>query len=129
MLRMRGMGRFSAESGRAIAGIARRAVSVGNLEELRLLSRAVSFIESAHIRSIEELDALERGGRVDAALASYARSARMLPDITPPVQVRQPASRRDSRAGERQREAPPDGRSDGITTQQTHACNDRREER
>ena len=36
----------------AIAGIARRAVSVGNLEEPVLLSRAVSLIESARILAL-----------------------------------------------------------------------------
>lgn len=99
MLRMGGAGRLSEESGRAVAAIASRAVEVGNLEELGLLSRAVSLIESTSIRSMAELGALVERGGGEAVLASYIRAARLLPEEASPVQVRQPASRRDAHRG------------------------------
>lgn len=99
MLRMGGAGRPSEGSRHTAAAIASRAVEVGNLEELGLLSRAVSLIESARIRSMAELGALAERGGGEAAVASYIRAARLLPEEAPPVQVRQPASRCDAHRG------------------------------
>lgn len=129
MLRMGGMGRLSEDSGHIVAAIAERAVSVGSLKELQLLSRAVSLIESGRIRSNEELDALQGCGHADAAVASYARSARLLPDTTPPTQARRPASRCGLREGNRRCEGSPNRVDGRIVVQQSHRHDDRKEER
>ena len=129
MLHMGGAGGLSGESGRTVAGIARRAVSVGNLEELRLLSRAVSLIESGRIRSNEELEALLGSEREDAAVASYIQTARLLPDTAPPAQVRQPASKRDFREGSRRSEEPSNRADRHIVMQQSRHNDDRGDDR
>lgn len=129
MLRMGGAGRISEDSGRTITAIAERAVSVGSLDELRLLSRAVSLIESGRIRSNEELDAFQRSGHADVALASYMRAAKLLPDMAPPIQVRQPVGRRNLCRGEIQDGASSSRRGDDIAVQRSPIRDDRREER
>lgn len=129
MLRMGGIGRLSHESGSTIADIARRAVSIGNLEELRLLSRAVAFIEFTRIRSIEEIDALERNAEADAALVSYVRSAKLLPDTAPPIQMRQPAVKRDYRPRADQDRSYPDRKDAPTPPQRAQSRDDRKEER
>ena len=129
MLRMGGAGRLSEESGRAVAAIARRAVSIGSLEELQLLSRAVALIESGRIRSNEELYAFQRSSPADAAVASYVRSARLLPDTTPQMQMRKPANRRSFYQKDLRDGAARNGRSDGAPVQNNRHHDDRREER
>ena len=129
MLRMGGMGRLSEDSGHIVAAIAERAVSIGSLEELELLSRAVSLIESGRIRSNKELDALLGCGHADAAVASYARSARLLPDMAPPAQARRPASRCGLREGNRRYEGSPNRVDGRVVVQQSRRHDDRRDDR
>ena len=104
MLRTGGMGRLADEGGRRAADIARRAVEVGNLEELRLLSEAVALIEASRATSLADLEAFaaqspSAGPRGAAAIADYARAAGILPERRPEARPRKPASARDVRDG------------------------------
>lgn len=104
LLRAGGMGRLPNAGEYAVADIAQRAVEVGNLEELNLLSRAVALIEGARISSLADLDALaERDASPDARdiamVASYARAMKILPEQRPAPQPRKPASARNAHRG------------------------------
>lgn len=94
---------FSARSGEGgalvagrVAEIARRAVAVGDIQGLRLLSRTVAFVEQARVRSLRELDAAAKtnGSANIALIASCARAYGILPETAPAVQTRVPASKR-----------------------------------
>ena len=80
-----GMGRLDDSSERRIADIARRAVAVGDLDELRLLSEAAVLIEATRSSCLADLSVLaERGLSTDAqdvaAIIDYVRATRILPD-------------------------------------------------
>lgn len=59
----------------------------------------MALIERSRIRSLADLDTLVGSMDVDAAVASYVRSPRLLPETALPVQVRQPARMREPREG------------------------------
>ncbi|WP_101723654.1 relaxase/mobilization nuclease domain-containing protein [Eggerthella timonensis] len=117
MLRAGGMGGLSGEGGRKAADIARRAVEVGNLEELGLLSDTVALIEASRATSLADLDAFaarnpSAGLRDAAAIAGYARAAGILPERRPEARPRKPASARGARGGGGSAEAGRGSRSD-----------------
>lgn len=104
MLRAGGVGGLSSEGGRRAADIARRAVEVGNLEELGLLSEAVALIEASRATSLADLEAFaarnpSAGPRDTLAIAGYARAAGILPERRPETRPRKPASARGARGG------------------------------
>jgi len=101
LLHSGGMRRLSDASERTVAEIARRAVEVGSLSELSLLSRAVALIESSRAVCISDLEAIAESGGESSAVAAYARAARILPEERPPAPSRRPASRGVS-GGQRQ---------------------------
>lgn len=129
MLRMGGANALSGESRHTVSAIAARAIEVGDLEELGLLSRAVTLIERNRIRSLADLDALGGNMDADAAVASYVRSARLLPETAPPVQVRQPARMREPRKSGRRSEGSLDRRIEPTVLRQNRQHDDRREGR
>ncbi len=84
LLRAGGIRQLEDAGERAIAEIAKRAVEVGNLEELRSLSGAVALMEASHARCTSDLDAfIERTGGADGSAASYIRSMGLLPTERP----------------------------------------------
>lgn len=93
LLRSGGMRRLSDESERAIAGIAKRAVEVGSLEELSLLSRTVALIESSRASCAADLDGIAQRGGEAASLAAYARASHLLPEERPKAPAMAPATR------------------------------------
>lgn len=104
MLRSGGMGRLADSSAQRVTAIARRAVEVGSLDELNLLSKAVALIEVSGARSLVDLDALAEQSRSSntrdvAAVAGYVRAAGILPESRPEAHPRKPASTRSARAG------------------------------
>lgn len=129
MLRMGGANALSGESRHAASAIAARAVEVGDLEQLGLLSQAVALIERSRIRSLADLDTLVGSMDVDAAVASYVRSPRLLPETALPVQVRQPARMREPREGGLRGEEPFDRRIEPTVLRQDRQHDDRREGR
>lgn len=129
MLRMGGANALSGESRHAASAIAARAVEVGDLEQLGLLSQAVALIERSRIRSLADLDTLVGSMDVDAAVASYVRSSRLLPETALPVQVRQPARMREPREGGLRGEEPFDRRIEPTVLRQDRQHDDRREGR
>lgn len=101
ILRSGGMRRLADSSERTVTAIARRAVEVGSLEELGLLSKAVALIEATKASSLADLDALAELGRSSstrdvASVASYARAAGILPERRPESHPRKPASTRSA---------------------------------
>ena len=103
ILRSRGMRRLADSSERTVTAIAQRAVEVGSLEELGLLSKAVALIEATKASSLAGLDALAELGRSSstrdvASVASYARAAGILPERRPESHPRKPASTRSVQA-------------------------------
>ena len=129
MLRMGGANALSGESRHAASAIAARAVEVGDLEQLGLLSQAVVLIERSRIRSLADLDTLVGSMDVDAAVASYVRSSRLLPETALPVQVRQPARMREPSEGGLWGEEPFDRRIEPTVLRQDRQHDDRREGR
>lgn len=93
LLRSGGMRRLSDASERTVAEIARRAVEIGGLEELSLLSRAVALIESSRAACAADLEAMAEGGGENATVAAYARAAHILPEERPVAPSRHPISR------------------------------------
>lgn len=132
MLRAGGAGRLADSGERVIAAIAQRAVEVGSLEELGLLSKVVVLVETSGVRSLADLDVLaERGissnARDIAAVASYARAAGVLPERRPEECPRKPASTRSARAGGtrarglgRDARSERDSRADALPTRKQH---------
>lgn len=95
LLRSGGVRRLEDAGERAIAAIAKRAVEVGDLDELGRLSDAVALIESSHARCVEDLDALsqEESGTTSRTIA-YVRERRLLPQERPATQARRPQASR-----------------------------------
>lgn len=82
VLRAGGIRRIADAGERAIAEAARRAVDLGNLEELKTLSEAVALVESSRATCAADLDRLAEDGR-NAELAAYARRIGILPEKRP----------------------------------------------
>ncbi len=104
LLRSGGVRRLEDAGERAIAAIAKRAVEVGDLEELRSLSGAVALIEASRARCLDDLDALleKDGGKATPQLVGYAKTKGLLPEERPAPVIRKPAARTGSRpAGNR----------------------------
>lgn len=94
LLRAGGVRRLEDAGERAIAAIAKRAVEVGDLAELRSLSGAVALMEASRARCLTDLDAfLEGSGNADAPAASYIRAMRLLPEKRAAAHAVRPASR------------------------------------
>ena len=112
LLRAGGIRQLEDAGERAIAEIAKRAVEVGNLEELRSLSGAVALMEASRARCEGDLDAfLERSGNADPLAASYIRTMGLLPTERPTPHFSRPkgkeaTGRNDGRA-DSAREAEP----------------------
>ena len=95
LLRSGGVRRLEDAGELAIAAIAKRAVEVGDLDELGRLSDAVAPIESSRARCVEDLDALsqEESGTTLRTIA-YVRERRLLPQERPATQARRPQASR-----------------------------------
>lgn len=90
LFRAGGARRIADAGERAIAAIARRAVEVGDLEELKTLSEAISLIESSHAACAADLDGLAAKG-APPRLVDYARQSGILPEERPIPQPTPPA--------------------------------------
>ncbi len=101
LLRSGGVRRLEDAGERAIAAIAKRAVAVGDLGELRSLSGAVALIEASRARCLDDLDALlgKGGGEAAPQLVAYAREKGLLPEEQPAPVVRKPGARAGKRPG------------------------------
>ena len=95
LLRSGGVRRLEDAGERAIAAIAKRAVAVGDLAELRSLSGAVALIEASHARCLDDLDALLKKGGDEAVpqLVGYVKEKGLLPKERPAPAPRKPAAR------------------------------------
>ena len=94
LLRAGGIRRLEDAGERAIAAIAKRAVEVGDLAELRSLSGAVALLETSRARCLADLDGfLESSGSADATAASYIRAMGLLPEERAAMRAVRPASR------------------------------------
>lgn len=94
LLRAGGVRRLEDAGERAIAAIAKRAVEVGDLAELRSLSGAVALMEVSRARCLADLDGfLESSGSADAPAASYIRAMGLLPEERAAGHAVRPASR------------------------------------
>lgn len=101
LLRAGGVRRLEDAGERAIAAIAKRAVEVGDLAELRSLSGAVALMEASRARCLADVDAfLESSGSTDAPAASYIRAMGLLPDKRAAARAVRPASRPAASRGE-----------------------------
>lgn len=89
LLRSGGVRRLEDAGERAIASIAKRAVEVGDLIELRRLSGAVALIEASRTRCLGDLDMLirDKGDAAQEAVA-YVREMGLLPQERPAPRVR-----------------------------------------
>lgn len=89
LLRSGGVRRLEDAGERAIASIAKLAVEVGDLTELRRLSGAVALIEASRAQCLEDFDALIRD-KDDAAqeAVAYVREMGLLPQERPAPRVR-----------------------------------------
>lgn len=93
LLRAGGVRRLEDVGERAIAAIAKRAVEIGDLTELRSLSGAVALMEASRARCLADLDGfLERSGNADAPAASYIRAMGLLPEERAAARAVRPAS-------------------------------------
>ena len=94
LLRSGGMRRLEDAGERAIAAIAKRAVAVGDLTELRSLSGAVALIEASRARCLDDLDTLleKDGGRATLQLVSYIEEKGLLPEERPAPVIRKLAA-------------------------------------
>lgn len=90
LLRAGGARRITDAGERAIAAIARRAIEVGDLEELKTLSEAVALIESSRASCAADLDGLAAKG-APPRLVDYARQSGILPEERPIPQPTQSA--------------------------------------
>ncbi len=124
LLRSGGARRLEDAGERAIAAIAKQAVAVGNLAELRSLSGAVALIEASHARCLGDLDALlvKDGGRATPQLVGYVKAKALLPEERPAPILRKPVaksgvrpigSRRQDDAGRHPRQDVQDKRREG----------------
>ena len=124
LLHSGGVRRLEDAGERAVAAIAKRAVAVGDLAELRSLSGAVALIEASHARCLDDLDVLlEKGeGRAMLQLVGYVKEKGLLPEERPAPVPRKPGaqsgihpvgSRRQDDAGRRARQDVQDKRREG----------------
>lgn len=122
LLRSGGVRRLEDAGERAIAAIAKRAVAVGDLTELRSLSGAVALIESSHARCLGDLDALLTKDGVTPQLVGYVKEKGLLPEERPAPASRKPVaksgvrpvgSRRQDDAGRPTRQDVQDKRREG----------------
>lgn len=115
LLRAGGARRISDMGERAVAAIARRAVEVGDLEELKTLSDAVALIESSRATCAADLNELAARG-APARLVDFARRSGILPEERP-APPRAPQGRALRQAARRGRpsldDAPGGSRRDG----------------
>lgn len=104
LLRSGGVRRLEDAGERAIAAIAKRAVEVGDLEELRSLSGAVALIEASRARCLDDLNAvLEKDGSGKASqLIGYVEAKGLLPKERPAPAISRPARRPGNRSAGRQ---------------------------
>lgn len=120
LLRAGGAQRIADAGERAVAAIARRAVEVGDLEELKTLSEAVALIESSRASCAADLDGLAAKG-APPRLVDYVRKSGILPEerpvpqLTPPARPVRAATRRqplrdDAAPGRRRDERGKEGR-------------------
>lgn len=78
-----GLARLTTTSEMEVARIAKDAVEVGNLDELRLLSRAVSLVESKGVTTLTDLESFEKSADdTDAKTCEYIRRIGILPETT-----------------------------------------------
>lgn len=122
LLRSGGVRRLEDAGERAIAAIAKRAVAVGDLAELRSLSEAIAFIEASHARCLGDLDALLTKDGVTPQLVGYVKEKGLLPEERPAPILRKPVaksgvrpvgSRRQDDAGRHARQDVQDKRREG----------------
>ncbi len=84
-----GAARFAPASEIEVARIAKDAVAIGNLDELRLLSRAVLLVESKGVATLADLEALEKGaGNSDAEACEYIRRIGILPETARSIVIK-----------------------------------------
>lgn len=89
LLRSGGIRRLEDAGERTIAAIAKRAVEVGDLDELARLSDAVALIEASRARCLGDLDALSQEGSGAASrTVAYVRERGLLPEERPATQAR-----------------------------------------
>lgn len=105
LLRAGGARRIADAGERAIAAIARRAVEVGDLEELKTLSEAVALIESSRASCAADLDGLAAKG-ASPRLVEYVQQAGILPEERPAAP--RTAPERSLRQAARHRQPPRD---------------------
>lgn len=124
LLRSGGVRRLEDAGERAIAAIAKQAVAVGDLMELRSLSGAVALIETSHARCFDDLDALlaKDGDGTTQQLVGYVKEKGLLPEERPAPVPRKPVaksgirpvgSRRQDDAGRPTRQDVQDKRREG----------------
>lgn len=92
-MRSGGVRRLEDAGERAIAAIAKRAVAVGDLAELRSLSGAVALIESSHARCLGDLDALLTKDGATPQLVGYVKAKGLLPEERPVLAPSKPATK------------------------------------
>lgn len=101
LLRAGGIRRLEDAGERAIAAIAKRAVEIGDLAELRSLSGAVALMEASRARCLADLDGfLESSGNADEPAASYIRAMGLLPEERAAARAVRPACRPAASRGE-----------------------------
>ena len=95
LLRSGGARKLEDAGERAIAAIAKRAVAVGDLAELRSLSGAVALIEASRATCLDDLDALleKSGDKAMPQLVGYVREKGLLPAERPVPTPRKPAAK------------------------------------
>lgn len=122
LLRSGGVRRLEDAGERAIAAIAKQAVAVGDLTELRSLSGAVALIEATHARCLGDLDALLTKDGATPQLVGYVKAKGLLPEERPAPTSRKPVaksgvrpvgSRRQDDAGRPTRQDVQDKRREG----------------
>lgn len=131
LLRAGGADRLSDAGERVIAEIARRAVALGRLDDLRTLSEAVVFVEKVRATCLADLEGpaakkLVGESEEAAALADYVRAVGILPAERPVPQIRRPSK---TEAGRRRAGAPYADRGDDSPGRARTVRNDGREER
>lgn len=95
LLRSGGVRRLEDAGERTIAAIAKRAVEVGDLDELERLSDAVALIESSRARCLGDLNALsQEGSGATSRTVAYVRERGLLPKERPESQIRRPQASR-----------------------------------
>lgn len=95
-----GAARFAPATEVEIARIAKNAVAIGDLGELKLLSRAVLLVESKGVTTLADLETLEKSaGNSDAEACEYIRRIGILPETTRAMSKRERAEPNHSPRG------------------------------